>query len=329
MIRAVAPGRVNLIGDHTDYTGGMVFPMAINRFTTIDFAPSDESVIELLSQDDESAAIIQLPVTESQISAIGWGRYIAAVAKECDATRGIKGNITTTIPIGSGLSSSAALEVATALALGYTGSALELALLAQRAEHLATGVPTGIMDQLCIASAREQHAMLIDCDNFEIKHVRLPENLQVIVRFISHRTLVGSQYADRVKQCAEAESIIGLLRNATIDSVDAISDLTTRTRARHVISENQRVRDFALALNSNDLVTAGLLMNQSHTSLADDFATSTKEIDNAVDELQKISGVYGARMTGGGFGGCVVALCSQDAKIDGWKVSAAGAAHLA
>ena len=117
MIRAVAPGRVNLIGDHTDYTGGMVFPMAINRFTTIDFAPSDESVIELLSQDDESAAIIQLPVTESQISAIGWGRYIAAVAKECGATRGIKGNITTTIPIGSGLSSSAALEVATALAL--------------------------------------------------------------------------------------------------------------------------------------------------------------------------------------------------------------------
>ena len=109
MIRAVAPGRVNLIGDHTDYTGGMVFPMAINRFTTIDFAPSDKSVIELHSQDDESAAIIQLPVTESQISAIGWGRYIAAVAKECDATRGIKGNITTTIPIGSGLSSSAAL----------------------------------------------------------------------------------------------------------------------------------------------------------------------------------------------------------------------------
>ncbi len=328
-MRAIAPGRVNLIGDHTDYTGGLVFPMAIDRFTTIDADVRDTQTIELHSQDEEQDAIIQLPVTKDNSFASGWARYIAAVASECNSTRGIKGNISTTIPIGSGLSSSAALEVATALALGFSGSASELARLAQRAEHIATGVPTGIMDQLCIASAKQHHAMLIDCNILEIEHIALPENVQVLVRFITHRTLVGSQYAERVKQCSDAESIIGPLRKATLASVDSISDLTTRIRSRHVISENQRVRDFALALKSNDLVMAGSLMNQSHTSLANDFSTSTPAMDNAVSELQQTTGVFGARMTGGGFGGCVVALCSRDAQIEGWKVSAAGAAHIA
>ena len=326
---AIAPGRVNLIGDHTDYTGGMVFPMAIDRFTTIDAHWSNTPVIELHSQDERDDAIIKLPLS-SDLSAIsGWARYIAAVAKECNAVRGIVGNISTTIPIGSGLSSSAALEVATALALGFSGPASELAKMAQRAEHIATGVPTGIMDQLCIASAKQQHAMLIDCNTLEIEHIRLPENSQVLVRFIAHRTLVGSQYADRVKQCAEAESIIGPLRLADLSAVDSISDSVIQKRARHVITENQRVRDFALALKSNDLITAGLLMNQSHSSLADNYSTSTPQMNEAVSDLQQTMGVFGARMTGGGFGGCVVALCSQDAQIEGWKVSAAGAAHLA
>jgi galactokinase len=201
--------------------------------------------------------------------------------------------------------------------------------MAQRAEHIATGVPTGIMDQLCIASAKQQHAMLIDCNTLEIEHIRLPENSQVLVRFIAHRTLVGSQYADRVKQCAEAELIIGPLRLADLSAVDSISDSVIQKRARHVITENQRVRDFALALKSNDLITAGLLMNQSHSSLADNYSTSTPQMNEAVSDLQQTTGVFGARMTGGGFGGCVVALCSQDAQIEGWKVSAAGAAHLA
>ena len=329
MTLAIAPARVNLIGDHTDYTGGLVFPMAINRFTTVDFEVSGESTIEMHSQDEQHDAVIQLPITGSQITATGWARYIAAVAKECQVTCGIKGHITTTIPIASGLSSSAALEVATALALGFTGSKLELAQLARRAEHIATGVPTGIMDQLCIASAREDHAMLINCDDFAIEHVRLPENMKIVVRYISKRTLEGSNYADRVKQCTVAESIIGRLNFAKLESIEAIADQIIRRRAHHVITENQRVRDFALALESNDLVTAGLLMNQSHKSLTEDFSTSTQAMDNAVDELQKISGVYGARMTGGGFGGCVVALCSPDTKLDGWQVSAAGAAHLA
>lgn len=325
-MRAVAPGRVNLIGDHTDYTGGLVFPMAIDRFTTIEFERSHEPLIRLRSHDEPSEAIVQLP---SSGEGRGWARYIAAVARECDSKNGITGEISTTIPIGSGLSSSAALEVATLLALGFTGSASELAQTARRAEHRATGVPTGIMDQLCIASAREGHAMLIDCASLAIEHVALPPETRVIVQFIANRTLEGSQYSQRVQQCAVAEDLIGALRLANPESLEKINDPTIRARARHVITENQRVRDFLLALRQNDLHGAGRLMNQSHESLAVDYEVSTSVMNDAVAKLQKTPGVFGARMTGGGFGGCVVALCESGAKVDGWRVSAARAAHLA
>jgi galactokinase len=243
--------------------------------------------------------------------------------------RGITGTVTTDIPIGSGLSSSAALEVAAALALGFNGSQQDLAKLAQRAEHVATGVPTGIMDQLCIATAQENHAMLIDCSTLEIVHSPIPQECKIVVQFIAHRTLQGSEYSDRVVQCNAAEAIIGPLRSATIDMLGQITDATIFKRARHVISENQRVREFAQALASHELQHAGKLMNEGHRSLALDFHSSTSSMDKAVDEIQKIPGVYGARMTGGGFGGCVVALCSHDAHVPGWTVSAVGAARLA
>jgi galactokinase len=328
-VRAIAPGRINLIGDHTDYTGGLVFPMAINRHTIIDARFTDDSSVSLKSADEPDAANFSLPISDIPSVQPQWARYIAAVATECNATRGITGTITTDIPIGSGLSSSAALEVATALALGFNGSARELAQLTQRAEHVATGVPTGIMDQLCIASAQEHHAMLIDCSTLEVVHSPIPEECKVVVQFIAHRTLQGSEYSDRVVQCNAAEAIIGPLRSASIDMLGQITDATISQRARHVISENQRVRDFAQALASNDLQHAGQLMNEGHRSLALDFHSSTSSMDKAVDEIQKIPGVYGARMTGGGFGGCVVALCSHDAHVPGWTVSAVGAARLA
>jgi len=208
-MRAIAPGRVNLIGDHTDYTGGLVFPMAINRHTVIDARFTDDLSVSLKSADETDAAHFQLPVGDFSSLQPEWAKYIAAVAAECKATRGISGTITTDIPIGSGLSSSAALEVAAALALGFDGSRQELAQLTQRAEHAATGVPTGIMDQLCIASAQENHAMLIDCSTLEIVHSPIPDECRIIVQFITHRTLQGSEYSDRVQQCKTAESIIG------------------------------------------------------------------------------------------------------------------------
>jgi galactokinase len=185
------------------------------------------------------------------------------------------------------------------------------------------------MDQLCIASAQEKHAMLIDCSTLEIVHSPIPDECRIIVQFITHRTLQGSEYSDRVQQCKTAETVIGPLRLANIDMLELIEDQTISKRARHVITENQRVREFALALASHDLQHAGQLMNEGHCSLADDFDTSTPTMDKAVEEIQKLPGVYGTRMTGGGFGGCVVALCSNDANVPGWTVSAVGAARLA
>jgi galactokinase len=171
--------------------------------------------------------------------------------------------------------------------------------------------------------------MLIDCSTLEVIHSPIPEACKIVVQFVAPRTLQGSEYGERVRQCNSAESIIGPLRSASIDMLESIEDATISQRARHVINENQRVQDFARALASKDLQHAGQLMNEGHTSLARDFATSTSFMDKAVEEIQNISGVFGARMTGGGFGGCVVALCAQDANVPGWTVSAVGAARLA
>jgi galactokinase len=192
-----APGRVNLIGDHTDYTGGLVFPMAIDRWTEIAYEAGGNRV-ELTSADEPDAASFELPVVGDPVAvAPGWGRYVAAVAAELGATTGIRGSVSTTIPVGAGLSSSAALEVAAALALGHEGTALDLARLGQRAEHRATGVPTGIMDQLCIASAVEGHALLIDCSTFEVVPSPVPDDVVIVVRFVAKRTLrIAAQYAD-------------------------------------------------------------------------------------------------------------------------------------
>jgi galactokinase len=191
---ARAPGRVNLIGDHTDYTGGLVLPMAVDRWTDIRFTPSDE-VVALVSADEPEP--VRLPLAglaslDPTTVTPAWARYIAGVATEMRPASGIDGSITTTIPIGAGMSSSHALEVAVALALGFEGSVVELAQLTQRAENRASGVPTGIMDQLSIAAGVAGHALLIDCGRLTVEPVPMPDSVDVVVRFIAHRTLVGS-----------------------------------------------------------------------------------------------------------------------------------------
>ena len=247
------------------------------------------------------------------------------------ATAGVRGHLTSTIPAGAGLSSSAALECAIGLALGFDGTPLELARLARRAEHAATGVPTGIMDQLCIAAGREDHATLIDCHSLTVDHVPVPDGVDVVVRFVAHRTLVGSEYGDRVAECARAEEEIGPLRLADVRAAESIGDETVRRRARHVVTENRRVPEFAAALAGRDFVEAGRLMVESHASLRDDFATSTPTMDAAVDAIVGHPGVYGARITGGGFGGCLVALCepgSLPAEDGQWVVRASAGARV-
>jgi galactokinase len=233
---------------------------------------------------------------------------------------GISGSVSTTIPVGAGLSSSAALEVAVALACGESSTPTQVAQLTQRAELLATGVPTGIMDQLCIASAQEGHGTLIDCRTLEVQHIPIPKDVEFIVQFIAHRTLEGSEYATRVNQCNEAEQIIGPLRDATIEQASSITDPVIRRRAEHVISENERVLKFTRALQLHDFVSAGQLMTESHWSLSKLYETSTPQMDAVVTKILSQPGVYGVRMTGGGFGGCVVAMVQPGTALDGWRV---------
>ncbi len=319
-----APGRVNLIGDHTDYTGGLVLPMTIDRWTEIHCTPAAN--ITLRSDDESLPAVLDLDIADLQGVEPQWAKYVAGVVAEMHPTTGITGTVASTIPIGAGLSSSAALEVAVALALGYSGDAVGLAQLCRRAEMRASGVPCGIMDQLTIAAGIAGHALLIDCGDLTIEPVRIPDDVEIVVQFVVHRTLVGSAYADRVAECAAAEALIGPLRNAGLDDLLSIPDAIMRARALHVISENQRVREFSTALQGGDLTSAGALMVASHYSLRDHYETSTPVMDAAVEHLIGQPGVYGARMTGGGFGGCVVALTEPGAISGGWVVRAVGGA---
>ncbi len=320
MKRVQVPGRVNLIGDHTDYTGGLVFPMAIDRYTVIEY---EESSISTKLFSIEEGSEVEFSVSDEFFPAMEprWGRYVAAVASLLRKPHNVQGSITSTIPIGAGLSSSASLEIASALAFGAQLPPTELALMAQKAEQLATGVPTGIMDQLCIASAQEGHGTLIDCNSLSVTHVAIPTDIEIVVQFIAHRTLEGSEYADRVHECAIAEGIIGPLRMAQPSDVEVISDTVIRKRARHVVTENARVQLFISALQAGDYNFAGNVMTESHRSLAENFATSTPVMDEAVQKALQTQGVFGARMTGGGFGGCIVALCEPASSLEGWRVA--------
>ncbi|MFZ0172307.1 MAG: galactokinase family protein [Acidimicrobiales bacterium] len=314
---AFAPGRVTLIGDHTDYTGGLALPIAINLGTEVVFHPdATADCIELSSSlEPESARIpLAVPANPWDLGMIlpEWGRHVGAIASIVRPRYGGKGTITTTLPVGAGLSSSAALEIAVALALGYAGDALSLAQACQLAQQVASGVRTGIVDQLAITLAEAGHAMLLDCSTLRATAVAIPEEVEVIVAHCGVvRSIVASAYAERRAECEAAERLVGPLRSATPWEVDRLSDPVLRRRARHVVSENARVRQFVAALQRNDLRAAGQLMNDSHASLAADFEASIPELDGLAERLRSMSGVFGARMTGAGFGGCVVALAER------------------
>jgi len=326
-VHVLAPGRVNLIGDHTDYTGGLVLPMAIDRYTEIRGTRTGDRV-HLTSFDEVEPVDLPLVIDRPQDVQPSWGKYVAGVVSELHKPHGFQGHVTSDIPIGAGLSSSAALEIAVALAVGFSGTALELAQLCQRAENRASGVPSGIMDQLAIAAGVAGHALLIDCGDLTVQPVAIPRGVEIVVQFIEHRTLVGSPYAERVAECAAAEALIGPLRHSTAAQAKSIADPVVRARAIHVTSENRRVIEFADAVAAGDLREAGKLMVQSHTSLRDLYNTSTRTMDAAVAEVCSTPGVFGARMTGGGFGGCLVALTEPGALMTGWVVRAVAGASV-
>jgi galactokinase len=327
MRRAVAPGRVNLIGDHTDYTGGYVLPMAVHLATTVELEPGGDRVW-LESQEQAEPAVVPLDVDDPAAVEPGWARYVAGVVAELRPTVGGRGRVSSTLPVGAGLSSSAALEVAVALALGFEGSPLELARLCQRAEQRASGVPCGIMDQLASAAGVAGHALLIDCTSETVSPVPLPTDVEVVaIHSGVTRALAGSAYAERRAACEQAADLLGPLRAASMADLAGIDDPVVRRRARHVVTENQRVVAMADALAAHDPVAAGALMADSHVSLRDDFEVSTPELDELVERLGATRGVYGARLTGAGFGGCVVALCEPGAVTEGWRLEAVDGAR--
>lgn len=319
MIETHAHGRINLIGDHTDYTGGWVLPMPIDRRTTVVGEVLDERRWTLVSDDDPDPVVLELPIVDPSSIEPVWGRYVAGVLQQLESLgvepSGFRGRVSTTVPIGSGLSSSAALEVAVARAalVGHAPlSDVVLAEACRRAERIASGVPCGIMDQLCIAAGRENHATLIDCTNLTVEHCRLPESVRVTWEFVAPRRLSGSEYATRVDEAERAAALLGPLRDARLADVESLDDPVLRRRARHIVTENLRVLDFVRAVRADDVETMGALMVESHRSMQFDYETSNELMDAAVDRFLREPDVLGARLTGGGFGGCVVVLRRAD-----------------
>lgn len=305
-------------------------PMAIDRWMVFEIETGGDRITLKSAQ---LPGIVDLAVSGSEHETIvDWGRYVAAAMIETAATEGFVGEIRSTIPVGAGVSSSAALAVGLVMAMLPSDTMpgpLALAQIVQRVEHRATGVPTGIMDQLCIAGAEAGHALLIDCAPGATRWqpIEMPEQVRVQVLFVAHRRLEGSAYSDRVRECADVEAIIGPLAAAGLSDLDSIESEVLRRRARHVITENARVHAFADALIARDLDLVGEIMIVSHRSLSDDYEVSTPEMDQVVASISEMPGVWGVRMTGGGFGGCVVAITEPDVEIPGaWTVVPVGAA---
>jgi len=301
--------------------------MAVEWGTTVEVKRRG-SRVELTSADAPGPAVIPLDVGDPRLVEPEWARYVAGVVAVVRPGQGAVGTVRTSLPIGAGLSSSAALEVAVALALGFDGDPSALALACQRAEHLATGVPSGVMDQMASVFGLAGHALLLDCTTLEATPVAVPAGVDVVVVHSGQtRSLTGSLYARRRAECDEAVAIMGPLRNASPGDLHML-DGVLRRRARHVVTENRRVLDFAACLRVGDLADAGRLMRASHRSLADDFEVSTPALDALVEELSAVPGVYGARLTGAGFGGCVVALADPSSSVRGWRLHASAGARI-
>lgn len=318
-----APGRVNLIGEHTDYNDGFVLPMAIDRAVWIALRPRPDGIVRVFSADYEGWGEFDLANFSHENA--GWLEYIKGTAwslQQADhKLQGWEGVMAGDVPIGAGLSSSAALEMATARAFatvsGLVWQPAPMALLGQKAENKWVGVNCGIMDQMISAAGEADHALLIDCRSLVIQSVPLPADTMVVVMdTATRRGLVDSAYNERRAQCEEAAAYFGVqvLRDVSLEKFRAEAaglDPITHRRARHIITENERTLAAVVAMRQDDAITMGRLMNDSHTSLRDDFEVSNQELNIMVEIAQAQEGCYGARMTGAGFGGCAVALVSS------------------
>lgn len=343
-----SPGRVNLIGEHTDYNGGYVFPAALTMATTIIARPREDSIVRMMATDLGEMVEGDLN-TIDEYKDLKWGNYQFGVFKELrDNGYNIVGAdmlYDDTTPHGGGLSSSAAIEVASAIAMAYLGGrrdidGIEIAKIGQMAEHHYIGVNCGIMDQFSSAMGKENHAIFLNCKTLEYELVPVELSKHGIKIVISNtnkkRSLASSKYNERRAECEAGLKIL----QKYIPSADCLGDISLgefekyedkiedeviRRRIRHVISEDDRVEKSVEVLNKGDLEAFGRLMNESHDSLRDDYEVSCVELDTLVEEARKVDGVLGSRMSGAGFGGCTVSLI-KDESVDKY-IKQAGAAY--
>ncbi|RKT68682.1 galactokinase [Saccharothrix variisporea] len=318
----VAPGRINLIGEHTDYNDGFVLPIALPHAVRITAARRDDGVLRVRSR--QALGVTEVPVADLAPGVVtGWAAYVAGVVwvlREAGYDVGgfdllVDGNV----PLGAGLSSSAALECATALAVaelsGLDVDRFALARLAQRAENDFVGMPCGIMDQSASLLAREGHALLLDTRTLDTAHIPFDLTshglrLLVVDTRAPHR-LVDGEYAARRAACHKAAEVLGVPALRDVDEVPEGLPEDLLRRVRHVVTENRRVLEVAELLRAGQLRAIGPLLTASHLSLRDDYEVTVPELDVAVEALLD-AGALGARMTGGGFGGCVIALVDAD-----------------
>ncbi|MBX2835417.1 MAG: galactokinase [Gammaproteobacteria bacterium] len=337
-----APGRVNLIGDHTDYTGGKVFPCAIDSGTTLLLRPSTDGQLHLASTNFSER--LSLPITHrDKLPDSHWGNYplgvISLLAEEGFEIPGLELLYSGNIPNGAGLSSSASILVATAFALSKIlttpHTLIELAHLAQQAEWKFAGTQCGILDQFAVAMGKAAHAIELDCHSLNYRYVPLNlDELSLVVTNTNQRRAVSeSAYNERVKECETALTLLQHSSNVTClgevspellkHHVTAFDDdPIALKRVRHIASENQRVTEAVAALENNDVQRFGELMNQSHTSLQQDFDVSSNELNALVQSAQSLNYVLGSRMTGAGFGGCTISLVARN-RVEEFKTTVA------
>ena len=331
-----APGRVNLIGEHTDYNDGFVMPMAIGFSAWVELRPLTQPRLEIFSENFGEQTDFALKQSHPQ-PRLHWSDYVTGVAvmleKAGHPVQGASLRIRSDVPLGAGLSSSAAIEVASACALTANShlnlDRRELAKLCRQAENEFVGARVGIMDQFASLFGQANQALLIDCRSLEYQLVPLSENAQFVVcnTMVKHK-LASSEYNQRRAECEAGVKHLA----AKLPNVTALRDLTTEEletnraglpeliyrRCRHVVTENRRVLDAGQALEAGDLRRFGELMNESHRSLRDDYEVSCRELDLMVELARQVPGVYGSRMTGGGFGGCTVTLVANES-VDEFK----------
>ena len=325
-----APGRVNLIGEHTDYTGGFVLPMAIDFETTASIARSGDDSIYLSSENFDESVRYDLADFPSH-GRRHWSDYpigvLWALRDRGVPLEGVRIRLLGDVPVGAGLSSSASVEVATAVAMlnqvDFVLDPVEIATLCRRAENDFVGGACGIMDQFVITNGRAGHALLLDCRSLEYQLLPLPHSIRVVIcnSMVQHQVAHG-EYGDRRGEVeagqavlAKAQPGITLLRDATVEDLEAARSTMSEAsylRCRHVITENGRVLRAREALESGNIRRFGELMYEAHVSFRDDFAASCAEVDTLVEIARKLPGCYGARITGGGFGGCTVNIVEHD-----------------